>query len=106
MFDFGSEPRLPPLPRLMGLFPGDVTFNVPFIGTGVWTTQLGQVGGVVRDWEPWMVPSAAFGPQVGGYVKKWKNITYATVRDAGHMVPQYQPAAALVLFTAYLNGQL
>jgi carboxypeptidase C (cathepsin A) len=43
---------------------------------------------------------------VGGYVKKYNGITYCTVRNAGHMVPQYQPYPAFILFQAYLNGEL
>ncbi len=33
--------------------------------------------------------------QVGGYVTTYQGLTFATVRDAGHMVPETQPERAL-----------
>lgn len=168
---------------------GDVTFNVPFVGTGVWTELIGGPTGVKADWAAWCVISgilthvynthaytharthahphacthahvyvctharmhmhvrmhdartharmhahahtctqydtiqhpdqailapadttrrtvpSLLGPQVGGYVKRYNGLSYITVRDAGHMVPQYQPQAAFVLLQKYLAGE-
>jgi hypothetical protein len=37
--------------------------------------------------------------QLGGYVKNFeKNVSFVTVHDSGHMVPQYKPIAAFHLF--------
>lgn len=32
------------------------------------------------------------------------NFTFVTIKDAGHMVPQYQPQRALELFRRFLAG--
>lgn len=43
--------------------------------------------------------------QVGGYTQVYKgNLTFATVRGAGHQVPSYQPAPALSLIMHFLDG--
>lgn len=42
--------------------------------------------------------------QVGGWTLSWGNLTFATVRGAGHMVPATQPARALQLFASFLSG--
>ncbi|KAJ0024766.1 hypothetical protein Pint_08842 [Pistacia integerrima] len=44
--------------------------------------------------------------QVGGYAIGFQNLTFVTVRGAGHFVPSYQPARALVLFSSFINGVL
>lgn len=44
--------------------------------------------------------------QIGGYTQVYEgNITFATVRGAGHQVPSYQPARALLLIKHFLNGK-
>jgi len=43
---------------------------------------------------------------VGGYVQDYDGgLSFATVRNAGHMVPYTQPAAALHLLSAFLAGE-
>lgn len=43
--------------------------------------------------------------QVGGYTQVYKgDLTFATVRGAGHQVPSYQPKRALSLVSHFLNG--
>ena len=55
-----------------------------------------------HGWHAWMADSA----NVGGYANVYEgDFTFATVRGAGHMVPQTQPAAALVLFQRFLAGE-
>ncbi|KAK4859214.1 hypothetical protein QYF36_001530 [Acer negundo] len=44
--------------------------------------------------------------EVGGYAVGFQNLTFVTVRGAGHFVPSYQPARALVLFSSFVNGKL
>jgi hypothetical protein len=62
-------------------------------------------------WRPWLV-----GKSVAGYVTDYPiaasahapashNFTFLTVREAGHMVPQYQPARALELFRRWLQNE-
>jgi len=59
----------------------------------------------IKDaWKAWYYEEGANGKQVGGYIKKYVGINFVTVINAGHMVPDYQPASAFVLFSNYLNG--
>uniref|UniRef100_A0A453L017 Uncharacterized protein n=1 Tax=Aegilops tauschii subsp. strangulata TaxID=200361 RepID=A0A453L017_AEGTS len=45
--------------------------------------------------------------QTGGFVQGYTGgLVFATVRAAGHAVPSYQPEAALVLVSSFLNGTL
>ncbi|KAK7401170.1 hypothetical protein VNO78_12490 [Psophocarpus tetragonolobus] len=52
-------------------------------------------------WHPWYS-----GNEVGGYVVKYKGVTFVTVRGAGHLVPSWQPARALTLIFSFLYGSL
>lgn len=44
--------------------------------------------------------------QIGGWSISWESLVYSTVRGAGHMVPTFQPARALQLFTSFLAGDV
>ncbi|KVI01981.1 Peptidase S10, serine carboxypeptidase [Cynara cardunculus var. scolymus] len=43
---------------------------------------------------------------VGGYVVGYENLTFVTIRGAGHFVPSYQPARGLAFFSSFLEGKL
>lgn len=43
--------------------------------------------------------------QVGGMVWKLMNLTFVTVKNAGHMVPRDQPQAAYEMVEAFLAGR-
>ena len=45
---------------------------------------------------------------MGGYIKIYDspyNFTYLTIRDAGHLVPQYQLAAALSMLKYFIKNE-
>lgn len=42
--------------------------------------------------------------QVGGYQVEYEGLTFVTVRDAGHQVPEYQPQRAFALLKRFLVG--
>jgi len=81
------------------VFAGDVTFNVPALGTQVWVENFGRK--VIREYQPWLL-----GGQVAGYLKQYDGITYVTVKNSGHMVPTFTPQAGLELLRLYLQGKL
>ncbi|KAG6487845.1 hypothetical protein ZIOFF_056581 [Zingiber officinale] len=55
---------------------------------------------VKTPWRAWMLNS-----EVGGYTVMYDhNLTFATVRGAGHEVPSYQPARALEMIKNFLQG--
>ncbi|KAL3515254.1 hypothetical protein ACH5RR_022156 [Cinchona calisaya] len=56
---------------------------------------------VKTPWYAWYTKG-----EVGGYVVEYENLTFVTVRGAGHFVPSYQPARALTLFSSFLDGKL
>ncbi|KAG6422647.1 hypothetical protein SASPL_113024 [Salvia splendens] len=45
-------------------------------------------------------------PIVGGYVVGYENVTFVSIRGAGHFVPGYQPQRALAFFSSFLQGNL
>lgn len=75
-------------------------FNaVPYTDNEAWTASMNYT--VVSPWTAWMVNQ----DWVGGYITQYAhNFTFLTVRGAGHMVPEYQPAAAWYFFNQYLTG--
>jgi len=84
------------LPKVT-VFSGDVTFNVPFIGSEVWIEGLGRP--TASHWHYWLVDG-----QVAGFYKEYDTIHFVTVKDAGHMVATYQPLRAEVMLQNYLKG--
>ncbi|XP_004230806.2 serine carboxypeptidase 1 [Solanum lycopersicum] len=56
---------------------------------------------VKTPWYPWY-----FQGEVGGHAVEYENLTFVTVRGAGHFVPSYQPGRALTMFSSFINGTL
>ena len=80
------------------VYSGDVDGIVPTPGTKNWLAKL--VSTPKEAWRSWTGPDK----QVGGYVTVYDELTFATVRNAGHMVPYMQPARAFHLFDSFLKG--
>jgi len=80
------------------VYSGDVDMCVPNTGSEAWTSSLNLP--LESYWRPWFVNN-----QVAGYVTTYKQLTYATIKGSGHMVPQYRPPQALAFFTRFLNDQ-
>ncbi|KAG0588589.1 hypothetical protein KC19_2G254600 [Ceratodon purpureus] len=80
------------------VYSGDTDGVVPTTSTRYWLAKLNL--SIETVWYPWNHSS-----QVGGWSQTYTNLTFATVRDAGHEVPQYQPGRALKLFKHFLKGQ-
>ncbi|XVE93332.1 hypothetical protein REPUB_Repub01dG0182900 [Reevesia pubescens] len=85
------------------LYSGDVDGRVPVTSTKYAIQQLQKMYhiSVVTPWNPWYTDG-----EVGGYAVGYQNLTFVTVRGAGHYVPSNQPARALALFSSFLNGKL
>eukprot|EP01100_Stratorugosa_tubuloviscum_P010959 TRINITY_DN47_c1_g1_i1.p1 TRINITY_DN47_c1_g1~~TRINITY_DN47_c1_g1_i1.p1 ORF type:complete len:451 (+),score=180.14 TRINITY_DN47_c1_g1_i1:106-1458(+) len=85
-------------------FSGDSDAVVPFIGSQRWMNSLNLP--LVEDCRGWYYTDTQFGDHSqGGHVTVWENLTFITVRAAGHMVPQYQPERAFYLFNKYLKNE-
>ena len=90
---------------------------MPFFGngSGVWT-PAGRLGSgpddtplglrMTQKWRPFGVLPAGKKVQ-GGFVIEWAggNISFASVRGAGHLLPLYRPAASYTLMKAFLEGK-
>jgi len=78
------------------VYSGDVDAIVPTTGTKLWIATLNNP--ISNPWTPWNDIDG----QVGGYVVEYDRMTFATVRNAGHMVPQTQPSRGLTMFNSFL----
>ncbi|KAG6483868.1 hypothetical protein ZIOFF_060654 [Zingiber officinale] len=77
---------------------GDIDGVVPVTSTRYSLKKLKLK--VKAPWRAWMLNS-----EVGGYTVMYDhNLTFATVRGAGHEVPCYQPARALEMIKNFLQG--
>ncbi|KAI3425589.1 Carboxypeptidase [Psidium guajava] len=82
------------------VFSGDTDGRVPVTST---QRSLSKMSLRTKSpWRPWFL-----GGEVGGYVQVYEgDLTFATVRGAGHQVPSYQPKRALSLISHFLAGSL
>ncbi|KAE8673493.1 Serine carboxypeptidase II-3 [Hibiscus syriacus] len=81
------------------LYSGDVDSVVPVTSTRYAINKLKL--SIKTAWRPWSTDE-----EVGGYVVEYDGLTLVTVRDAGHLVPSYQPARALTMISSFLEGAL
>ncbi|KAM0949957.1 putative peptidase S10, serine carboxypeptidase, alpha/Beta hydrolase [Dioscorea sansibarensis] len=79
------------------VYSGDHDMDVPHVGTQAWMRSLNF--SIVADWRPWIVDS-----QVAGFTRKYlNNLTFATVKGAGHTAPEYKPKECLAMFQRWIN---
>ncbi|KAG6486298.1 hypothetical protein ZIOFF_054868 [Zingiber officinale] len=77
---------------------GDFDGRVPVTSTRYSLNKLKLK--VKASWRAWMLNN-----EVGGYIAVYDhNLTFATVRGAGHEVPSYQPARALEMIKSFFQG--
>ncbi|KAI4302881.1 hypothetical protein MLD38_038579 [Melastoma candidum] len=79
------------------MYSGHIDGRVPF------TSTLASLGTMKMEtkalWRPWFHEG-----EVGGYIQVFKgDLTFVTVRGAGHMVPSNQPGRALSLISHFLT---
>ncbi|KAG1341810.1 putative Serine carboxypeptidase-like 18 [Cocos nucifera] len=80
------------------VYSGDHDMLVPFVGTQAWIRSLNF--SIVDDWRPWSV-----GGQVAGFTRTYSNnLTFATVKGAGHTAPEFRPKECLVMLQRWLSG--
>jgi carboxypeptidase C (cathepsin A) len=86
------------------IYNGEADLCVPYTDNEWWTRTFAQAQGlaVTSRWQPWNYDGDT-GATVGGYVTKYANkFSFATVRDAGHMVPEMRPAAAFSMMKTFI----
>ncbi|KAL6622921.1 hypothetical protein ACP70R_032800 [Stipagrostis hirtigluma subsp. patula] len=80
------------------IYSGDHDICVPYTGSQAWTASLGY--GIVDSWRPWFLDE-----QVAGYTQGYENgLTFATIKGAGHTVPEYKPQESLAFYSRWLAG--
>eukprot|EP00028_Trichosphaerium_sp_Am-I-7-wt_P003069 CAMPEP_0168516210 /NCGR_PEP_ID=MMETSP0405-20121227/5268_1 /TAXON_ID=498012 /ORGANISM="Trichosphaerium sp, Strain Am-I-7 wt" /LENGTH=457 /DNA_ID=CAMNT_0008535881 /DNA_START=968 /DNA_END=2341 /DNA_ORIENTATION=+ len=80
------------------VYAGDVDAIVPWLGTQRWINSINLH--IKDEWRPWHDS----GKQVGGYVTVYDTMTFATVRNAGHQVPYFQPERAYIMFSNWIKN--
>jgi len=81
------------------IYSGDQDMVVPFVGTEAWIRSLNYA--ILDDWRSWWVDE-----QVAGYTRLYENnLTFATVKGAGHTVPEYKPRQAFVIFQRWISEE-
>ncbi|KAK8660263.1 hypothetical protein V6N13_051195 [Hibiscus sabdariffa] len=81
------------------IFSGDHDMCVPYTGSQAWTKSLGYK--TVSPWRSW-----TSNDQISGYLQGYDHdITFLTIKGAGHTVPEYKPMEALDFYRRWLDGQ-
>merc|ERR1712194_261453 len=84
------------------VYAGDVDYICNWLGNKAWVTDKlawsGQEGFQSAEDKTWTV-----GGKAAGRWRKYKNLEFIQVYQAGHMVPMDQPEAALAMINSLLN---
>ncbi|XP_029128792.1 serine carboxypeptidase II-3-like [Cajanus cajan] len=78
------------------IYSGDTDARVPVTSSRYSINTLKLP--ILEPWSPWYA-----GTEIGGYMVKYKGLTFVTVRGAGHLVPSWKPVKALVLILSFLS---
>ncbi|XP_065874639.1 serine carboxypeptidase 1-like [Euphorbia lathyris] len=80
------------------IYSGDHDMCVPYTGTQAWTRSLGYK--IVDEWRSWISND-----QVAGYLQGYDyNLTFLTIKGAGHTVPEYKPRESLDFYRSWLDN--
>lgn len=91
------------------IYNGDADACVPYNGNEEWIGSFEEKG-ILKEtapWTPWFTSSKR---APSGYKTEYRapgapvDFSFVTIRLAGHMVPQFQPEAALVMLQNFLDG--
>lgn len=79
------------------IYSGDHDMGVPFQSTEAWIKSLNY--SIVDNWRQWIVNG-----QVAGYTRSYANkMTYATVKGAGHVAPEYKREECFNMFKRWIS---
>ncbi|XP_040993388.1 serine carboxypeptidase-like 20 [Juglans microcarpa x Juglans regia] len=81
------------------IYSGDHDMCVPYTGSQAWTRSVGYK--IVDEWRAWISNG-----QIAGYTQGYENnLTFLTIKGAGHTVPEYKPKEALDFYSRFLAGE-
>ena len=99
------------------IYNGDADLCVPYKGNEELVTNLETAGSLVEKapWQPWYAEKGSQ-KAPAGYVttydvpgktfpSKGPDASFLTIRLAGHMVPTFQPEAALAFIARFFRGE-
>lgn len=78
---------------------GDTDGYVPFTGARLWIKSLNLP--VIDPFRPWYANGSK---EIAGFITKYDGLTFATVKDGGHEVPQNKRKETFYLISSFLNG--
>ncbi|KAK3085845.1 hypothetical protein FSP39_009530 [Pinctada imbricata] len=82
------------------VYNGDVDMACNFLGDEWFTDSLGLKVKEAR--KPWHMTLKDKSKQVAGFIKQFENLSFITIKGAGHMVPTDKPPQALHMFTNFI----
>ncbi|KAK4270268.1 hypothetical protein QN277_023324 [Acacia crassicarpa] len=81
------------------IYSGDHDPKVPFMSTQAWIRDLNY--SIVEDWRPWLTNG-----QVAGYTRRYSNqMTFATVKGAGHVAPEDKVEECFEMFIRWISNK-
>ena len=84
----------------MLVYNGDTDPAITSFQAQNWTSHLGLEE--IEHWRPWTLDGCQ---RMGGYVTRYKgNLTFLTIRGAGHMVPTEKGPATFAFLQAWMDG--
>ena len=84
------------------LYNGDTDLSCNFLGDQWFVEDLGFKQ--VKPYREWFYQDKT-GKQVAGWTTNYERISFVTVRGSGHMVPQYRPKPAKIMFEHFLANK-
>ncbi|XP_019152724.1 PREDICTED: serine carboxypeptidase-like 12 isoform X3 [Ipomoea nil] len=80
------------------VYSGDHDMIVPFQSTQAWIRSLNY--SIIDEWRQWNVEG-----QVAGYTRTYSNnMTFATVKGAGHIAPEFKPSQCQVMVERWFSS--
>ena len=88
------------------IYNGDVDACVPYNSNADWVTALAgqQAYQQTTPWRPWLLGTVPAG-YLTSYAAGNHSLRFITIKESGHMVPQYQPQRAFEFFSRWLEGK-
>ncbi|KAI2662412.1 Lysosomal protective protein [Labeo rohita] len=80
------------------VYNGDTDMACNFLGDQWFVEQLGQKASTL--YKPWISDN-----QIAGFYQQFGNITFLTVKGAGHMVPQWAPGPSFQMLQSFLSNK-
>ncbi|PUZ69440.1 hypothetical protein GQ55_2G108700 [Panicum hallii var. hallii] len=91
------------------VYSGDHDLVVPHLGTQAWVRSLNFFS-IVDDWRAWHLDGQSAGTSVHSFlllncrltISYSNNMTFATIKGAGHTAPEYEPERCFPMFSRWI----